>query len=228
MRPADDIELIEDPAELAAHFSDHRGIHLYALADLEEPFWTPSRWYRRGAAVVGVVSMPDGDGAAVYAVATISPEAALDLLVDLLPELPSGQLVTGPVGLAAAVGAERPMAWHGPHLRYRLTDPTQVPPRIDEVVDLGRGDLAELEALYATEPNAAFFRPHMLDDETFVAVRRLGRLVSAAGTHVVSEAQGVAAIGAVYTHPDHRGGGCLLYTSPSPRDRQKSRMPSSA
>ena len=25
-----------------------------------------------------------------------------------------------------------------------------------------------------------------------------------------------------------RGGACLLYTSPSPRDRQKSRMPSSA
>ena len=29
----------------------------------------------------------------------------------------------------------------------------------------------------------------------------------------------------VYVHADHR---CLLYTSPSPRDRQKSRMPSSA
>src|SRR5678809_1717370 len=27
---------------------------------------------------------------------------------------------------------------------------------------------------------------------------------------------------------DPRPGGCLLYTSPSPRDRQKSRMPSSA
>ena len=26
----------------------------------------------------------------------------------------------------------------------------------------------------------------------------------------------------------HKGGTCLLYTSPSPRDRQKSRMPSSA
>ena len=26
----------------------------------------------------------------------------------------------------------------------------------------------------------------------------------------------------------HSGCGCLLYTSPSPRDRQKSRMPSSA
>ena len=26
----------------------------------------------------------------------------------------------------------------------------------------------------------------------------------------------------------HKGAACLLYTSPSPRDRQKSRMPSSA
>ena len=28
--------------------------------------------------------------------------------------------------------------------------------------------------------------------------------------------------------PEAQGGSCLLYTSPSPRDRQKSRMPSSA
>ena len=28
--------------------------------------------------------------------------------------------------------------------------------------------------------------------------------------------------------PDRLAGACLLYTSPSPRDRQKSRMPSSA
>ena len=35
----------------------------------------------------------------------------------------------------------------------------------------------------------------------------------------------------ILKHPNiHRteDGGCLLYTSPSPRDRQKSRMPSSA
>ena len=29
-------------------------------------------------------------------------------------------------------------------------------------------------------------------------------------------------------HEEDGGSGCLLYTSPSPRDRQKSRMPSSA
>ena len=33
--------------------------------------------------------------------------------------------------------------------------------------------------------------------------------------------------GSVYVAQDEKGS-CLLYTSPSPRDRQKSRMPSSA
>ena len=33
---------------------------------------------------------------------------------------------------------------------------------------------------------------------------------------------------AIILHPHPQFGGCLLYTSPSPRDRQKSRMPSSA
>ena len=34
--------------------------------------------------------------------------------------------------------------------------------------------------------------------------------------------------GASVANHDGSYGGCLLYTSPSPRDRQKSRMPSSA
>ena len=40
---------------------------------------------------------------------------------------------------------------------------------------------------------------------------------------------GVGGLFAVTTNPrTARGDACLLYTSPSPRDRQKSRMPSSA
>ena len=199
--------IVTDPAELMEHYSDRRATHIYALADLEEPFWTPSRWYRRGDAVVGVVSMPGGEGAAVYAVATIDPEATLDLVVDVLPELPVGQLITAPVGLAERVGALQPLAWHGPHLRYHLTDRSKLPARSAEIVDLGRDDLDEVEALYATEPGAAFFLSHMIDDDTYVGVRRGGRLVSIAGTHVLSPTQRLAAIGAVYTHPGHRGQG---------------------
>ena len=42
----------------------------------------------------------------------------------------------------------------------------------------------------------------------------------------VKDANGDPMIGVTIT--DQNGKACLLYTSPSPRDRQKSRMPSSA
>ena len=76
-------------------------------------------------------------------------------------------------------------------------------------------------------------------------------LISSGGTHAVLQAEGIPVTkvseytsspeilnGRVKTlHPKIHGGilaqrgnpnHCLLYTSPSPRDRQKSRMPSSA
>lgn len=200
-------ELVGDPAPLAAHYAAERAVHIYALADLEPPFWEPSRWYRRGDAVVGIVSLPDGEGAAVYAVSTADPDGTLALVVELLDALPPGQLITAPVGLAEAVAPHRAITWAGPHLRYHLVDTSAIGTRHADVVDLGTDDLAALAALYATEPGAAFFLPHMLSDDTFVGVRVDGQLVAAAGTHVLSVGHDVAAIGAVYTHPDHRGRG---------------------
>ena len=49
----------------------------------------------------------------------------------------------------------------------------------------------------------------------------------ALGSWLVGARGGIAAITIVWG-ANHLLGGCLLYTSPSPRDRQKSRMPSSA
>lgn len=198
---------VDDPAPLVAHYCEDRAVHIYALADLEPPFWEPSRWYQRGDAVVGIVSLPGGEGAAVYGVSTIDPEGALALLVDLLDELPPGQLITAPTGLAAAVTPHRGVAWSGPHLRYALRDRSCIGSRSAALVDLGPDDLEELQDLYAVEPGAAFFLPHMLGDDTFVGVRKGGELVAAGGTHVLSVDHGVAAIGGVYTRPEHRGEG---------------------
>ena len=41
--------------------------HIYALADLAEPFWSRSRWWRRGDAAVGLIGLGD-DEFVVYAV----------------------------------------------------------------------------------------------------------------------------------------------------------------
>lgn len=199
--------IVDDPTELADFYADDVAAHVYALVDLEEPFWSGSTWYRRGDAVVGVVAMPSGGGRAVYSVSTRDPAGCLALLAELVPELPAGLLITGPVGLADALRPHRALAWDGPHARYHLTDPGAVPAPDERVVPLTRGDLAALEALYASDPGAAFFLPHMIDDGAFVGVFEGSDVVAAAGTHVLSDRRRCAAIGAVYTRPSHRGQG---------------------
>lgn len=281
---------VVDRAELVEFFSDVPAAHIYAICDLEPPFWSASRWVRRDDALIGVVGLPDGDALAVYAVSTKDPNGTLALLAELAPGLASGVLITGPTGLVASLRSIRKLAWHGPHRRYRLIDSSasdvaelriagggvvRLPPsdtRLDVdaevavdgargdgttaddatatgataigatatepvadgttaeagpnvpglpagrpdgaigsaddgVEPLGRGDLDDLAALYSTDPGAAFFMAHMLDDGSFVGVREGGRLVSAAGTHVLSASARVAAIGAVFTRPSHRGRG---------------------
>lgn len=199
--------LATDRNELADFFADRRAAHVYALADLDEPFWSGSRWYRRGDAVVGLIGLPSGQGLACYSVATRDPNGTLALVADLAPHLPAGLLITGPSGLAGALAAVRPLVWHAPHVRYELTDPDLLPPVVPEVEPLDRRDLPALRALYDADPGAVFFLPHMLDDGAFVGVREHGSLLAAAGTHVLSSTHRLAAIGAVYTARGGRGRG---------------------
>lgn len=200
---------VDDPAELAEFFRDEPGAHIYALADLESPFWEPSTWYRRGDAVVGLVRLPDGDAVTVYAVATRDAAATLELVGDVAPMLPPGTLVTGPLGLGEALASSRDVVWEAPHVRHVLTDPDRARTRANaaRVEPLGRDEVDDLLELYASEPGSAFFLPHMIDDDTFVGVREEGRLVAAAGTHVLSTRHGCAAVGGVYARRSHRGRG---------------------
>ena len=207
MRTPPGARLVTAPEELEEFYADHRAAHIYALVDLEPPFWEGSRWYRRDDAVAGVVALPNGEGLAVYSVSTKDPVGSSQLVCELAPDLPAGLLITGPAHIEAKLEDVRPIIRMGPHVRYELADSTAVPPRRADIVDLGPSDEAEIQALYDSDPGAAFFLPHMLVDAAFVGLRVDGLLVAAAGTHVLSERQRIAAIGAVYTRPDHRGSG---------------------
>lgn len=200
------IREVDDPAELAALFGARPEVHIYGLGDLDEPFWGPSRWWRRGDAVVGVVPLPDSDVTAVYAVSDADPDGTLDLFMEILPDLPVGTLVTGPTGLAKRAAAARPIIDLEPHVKMVLRDRAALPDP-EGVEPLSFDHVDELTDLHATDPGAAFWSPAMLADDTFVGLRVDGRLVAAAGTHVVSVRHGVAAIGGVIAHPDHRGRG---------------------
>ena len=73
---------------------------------------------------------------------------------------------------------------------------------------LGRQDLPALIDLFADHPDRPdSFDPVQLDGGIFFGRHLGGRLVAVAGTHAVGKQARVAAIGTVFTHPDHRGNG---------------------
>ena len=71
---------------------------------------------------------------------------------------------------------------------------------------LGPADIGDLNRLYQLGLGGGF-PASILEDGVYYGVRIGGRLVAAAGTHVINELEGIAVVGNVLTHVDHRGQG---------------------
>jgi len=64
----------------------------------------------------------------------------------------------------------------------------------------------QLGILYALGAGNAY-SPSQMESGVFYGIIANGQLVAAAGTHLISPTYGVAAVGNVFTHPDHRAQG---------------------
>jgi ribosomal protein S18 acetylase RimI-like enzyme len=71
---------------------------------------------------------------------------------------------------------------------------------------LNAGDIDDLNRLYQLGFRAGFAQA-ILEDAVYYGVHVRGRLVSAAGTHVINRREGIAVVGNVMTHADYRGHG---------------------
>lgn len=83
-------------------------------------------------------------------------------------------------------------------------------PTAHPVRRLPREDVSAIEALIGLGGPFApdGFAPYQVDDGFFFGVKdRGGELAAVGGTHIINRAEGVAAIGNVYTRPDCRGKG---------------------
>jgi ribosomal protein S18 acetylase RimI-like enzyme len=67
-------------------------------------------------------------------------------------------------------------------------------------------DIEDLNRLYQLGFRGGF-PASVLEDGVYYGVRVRGRLVSAAGTHVINGREGIAVVGNVMTHVDYRGHG---------------------
>lgn len=194
-----------DPNAILALYRRAPHVHPYGIADVEQ-LWATSRWWRRGQAVVGLLEL-DG-GAVVYAIADTPAveRAGLQLLADLGPDLPGSFTITGPTGLSAVLAdGGRRVLWADAYDKLHLPGDVALPPASDDVVVLGRADETAIRALFDADPDAGdFFHAGLLDSGHYVGRRVGGTLAAVAGVHVVDRVNGVAAIGNVATHPDHR------------------------
>lgn len=75
-----------------------------------------------------------------------------------------------------------------------------------EAVPLSVSDCPEIEDLLK-QGEWVLFLPQALASGHYYGVRENGRLIAVAGTHLASSRYNIAALGTVFTHPDHRGKG---------------------
>jgi ribosomal protein S18 acetylase RimI-like enzyme len=186
-------------------FSRRRDIHPYGLGDLDEPYWSRSTWWRDGDAVVGLIHLPGSEVPVVYAVTAEATEATLQLLEAVAPQLPDHFIINGVSGLLEPLGARYDHEWVTPYLKMHLTRPDRLPTPDLAAESVDRGQLEEIQELFALASSPeAFFTPELLDTGYYRGRRHGGRLVAVAGIHVCSPDNDVAALGNIATHPDHR------------------------
>ena len=195
---------VTDRVELRRFLDEDRLFAAYAICDLEDKEFAKTRW---GGAYDGdrlvalaleytgltpqpLFVMGTSDGIAAILRDTFRPRAAY---VAVLPEaLPAVEtlyrLDAGPqmVRMGVARSRFRPYPAEGSRL---------LP-----------GDIGELNRLYQLG-FASWLPSSAIADGVYFGIRAHGRLVAAAGTHVISRNAKLAVVGNVLTHLDHRGRG---------------------
>jgi ribosomal protein S18 acetylase RimI-like enzyme len=193
-----------DRAMLRAYLETDRLYSAYALCDLDEREFLRTRW---GVALVGgepiavvlqyagyspqpIFVMGESDGIEAILADVIKPRTAyVAARTEHLPAIAANYRVdSGPAMLRMWVDAA--------HFRPFPSDVRRLLP-----VEIG-----ELNRLYQLG-FASWLPASAISDGLYYGVRVSGRLVSVAGTHVISPAARLAVVGNVMTHTDFRGRG---------------------
>lgn len=194
-----------DRAGLVELYSRHREVHPYGLADLDDPYWADSTWWREEDAAVGLLSLPGSPTPVAYAVTATAPGATRNLLAAIAPQFPPHLIINGVTGLLAPLSPRYTHDWVTPYWKMQLSHPERLPSADPAAAPVGAGHVGDLRDLFAVASSPeAFFTPDLLDTGHYVGRWEQGRLIAVAGIHVVSRRHGVAALGNVATHPEAR------------------------
>jgi RimJ/RimL family protein N-acetyltransferase len=198
------VRRLTDKSEILAFLEKDRWYAAYAIGDLEPSLFAQCQWY--GAEASG------GLRALALLFAGLEPPVLF-----VMGQVPGLSMILGSALRPPRVFVTcRPE--HLPAVRafYNLGTPERMlrmilhpadfRPVPGEVTRLSPAYTKELERLYSMGWGNAF-KPYQVAQGVFYGVERKGWLVATAGTHIVSPTHGVAAVGNVFTDPDHRNQG---------------------
>lgn len=202
-----------DRERIEAFLRRDRELHVYELGDLDPFFWPATKWWAamRFDDVVAMALLYRGPSIATLLVLErTDPDAASWMLAELSNALREPFYAHFSPGLVDALGP-RARTSHGSYRKMALHELAEVDTR--DVERLGPADLPALQAFYAHAYPGNWFDPRMLETGEYFGVREGARIVGVAGVHVVSAAQGVAALGNIATDPTLRRRGIARRTT---------------
>jgi ribosomal protein S18 acetylase RimI-like enzyme len=182
----------------------------YAIADLDEREFAKTRWgvaYEAGEPIAVVLEyggltpqplfvMGDADGILAILRDVIKPRLAY---------LAADEPLLAPIGSVYRIDPGPPM------IRQAVSRQSfrPVPGQVQRLVP---ADIVDLNRLYGLG-FAGWLPADSIANGVYYGVRIAGRLVAAAGTHVINPQDGIAAVGNVMTHTDFRGRGFAKQTT---------------
>ncbi len=196
---------VTDRVEVAAFLRTDRLYAAYALGDLDASVRKRAAW--------GMAYDADGRPRGLAMQHLGLPPQPLFLMGD--PDACRAVLATEVRPRYAFVQARHELATAFDQL-YRVDLPASLlrmvvtrdtfQPYAGGAVRLGPADIGDLNRLYQLGLGGGF-PASILEDGVYYGLRVGGRLVAAAGTHVINPEEGIAVVGNVLTHVDHRGQG---------------------
>lgn len=202
---------ITDKAKLRRHFEKDKALFAYHLGDLDPFFFEQCEWLvltdPKGEVQEAILIYHGPSQPTVLALGlTDQFEQLLSESLDSLPNRFYCHYQAQHEGGFARCFESRPL---GDHLKMALRDTKalEAAPAGDGVVRLDRSQESALRALYAQAYPDSYFDTRMLDTGKFFGLKENDALIAVAGIHVYSREFGVAALGNIATHPDHRGRG---------------------
>jgi ribosomal protein S18 acetylase RimI-like enzyme len=193
-----------DRQTLYPFLSQDRLYAAYAIADMDDREFGRTRWgvaLRHGATVAVCMEY---SGLSPQPLFVMGDPAGVRTILGSVIRTRTAYLAAMPEHLPAVSGLYR--VEPGPRMVRMWVDRATFRPVVGEAVRLDAGDTRHLNRLYELGLTA-WLPSESVSSGVYYGVRRGGRLVAAAGTHVISPTYGLAAVGNVFTHRDMRGRG---------------------